>query len=89
MKKVHEQLKALSSNPGSKKKRKSVMADLDVLDGDPLFLPPSLAIDSNSISKKKMKKASKNSSTPTSGKKASKNRSTPAAAPPPKKASSK
>lgn len=51
MKKVHEQLKALS-NP--KKRRKSMALDLEV--DDPLFLPPSLAIEDTAITKKKVKK---------------------------------
>lgn len=84
VKKVHEQLKALSSNP-SKKRRKSLGPMLDLT--DPLFLPTSLAPppvpDTKKKAKKKAMKAAEAASTPV--KKPGKVRTAGAAAPAPAK----
>lgn len=87
VKMVHEQLKALSSNP-SKKRRKSIVTPVLDMD-DPLFLPSPLAV--NAIIKKKPKKSSKPPAPSGVPKKTVKVRNTtaaltPTAAPPTKKA---
>lgn len=78
MKKVHEQLKALSNNPPSKKKRKSIVPELEL--DDPLFLPSSLAVEPVKKSKPKKKSKTEPSSV---AKKPSKLRAAPPAPPAP------
>ena len=75
VKKVHEQLKALS---GSKKKRKSVVLPIPDMD-DPLFLPASLAAAPPAKKKSKKKSSKVESATAPVVKKANKLRSNPPA----------